>query len=83
MIWHGSVTTYRVDGCRCDACKAAGTENTAKRRAQRVAYTRTHGLPESIEHGVSAYSNWGCRCDVCAAAKAAAARRERARRAAA
>jgi hypothetical protein len=74
---HGSPSTYKNWGCRCDHCKAAHAAEQRRLRANRIARrdeaTLPHGSP-------STYFNWGCRCEDCKAAKAAQALRLRARK---
>lgn len=57
---HGTSNGYRNLGCRCEACKAANTEDQRRLREERRARA------EDIPHGtMSGYSNWGCRCEEC------------------
>jgi hypothetical protein len=68
MSAHGTHSRYVHESCRCQACTAANTAYQTQRKRQRVAHTRANGLPSSVQHGLSAFTNWGCRCDVCRAA---------------
>lgn len=63
----GTPSRYAM-GCRCQECRSAVAEYARKRNAVRRAWVAEHGLPRSIEHGISAYNNWGCRCEECRAA---------------
>lgn len=74
---HGSASTYRNHGCRCQACTAAHTEKCA----QGVAARRGVPIPAHVGHGkVTTYNNWSCRCDDCTAAIASYRRAWRARK---
>lgn len=64
-IHGGSGNTYSHYGCRCELCRAAHNKRMQRRRMERFAITREHGLPAHVKHGGSAYRNWGCRCPVC------------------
>lgn len=62
-VKHGTVTGYR-SGCRCDGCKSANREETARHREA----ARERGLPEGDpRHGTGGgYTYYGCRCALCA-----------------
>lgn len=61
---------YSNHDCRGPVCTRAHALATAETRAERRAYVRRYGLPDHVEHGASAYTNWGCRCDFCRAGHA-------------
>lgn len=61
----GSGMAYSSYKCRCDECKAFNTKRNADRRAERRKIGATGILPDGIEHGQSAATNWGCKCDIC------------------
>jgi len=65
-IQHGTVSGYVNHKCHCDKCREAWRVYNRKRRAERYAYTKAHGLPRTVKHGSpAAYNQWGCNCDVC------------------
>lgn len=81
---HGSASTYRNHGCRCDACKKANTRSHLewshrrgyhKPRAEWLAEIR---LVADSRHDLAGYSR-GCRCDICRKASADYQRDYRAR----
>jgi len=58
---HGTASSYK-HGCRCAACRAAGSEQQARWR--RAALARP--IPATVGHGLqSTYTNWACRCPPC------------------
>lgn len=61
----GSGMAYSSYKCRCDECKAFNTQRNAIRREERRKIGATGVLPDGVEHGKSAASNWGCKCEVC------------------
>lgn len=61
MIAHGTASKYTNDRCRCDECRAAWSIYIRALRQRRAA----EGLPPSVEHGATTYTNWGCRCRTC------------------
>lgn len=71
---HGSASTYRNHGCRCELCKKAWAAFIAARRAIRFAAP----LPVGRRHGeYTTYTNYGCRCALCRKAMVAVSRRRR------
>jgi hypothetical protein len=70
MADHGTPSRYK-QGCGCAACTDANREYQNERNRKRRAYVEANGLPSSVQHGNSAYTNWGCRCPVCTAAATA------------
>ena len=74
---HGSPSSYKNHGCRCEQCRAAWAEHCLKRRIERTLE------PNDPRHGKeTTYLNYACRCDPCTAdhARRDVARREAADR---
>jgi hypothetical protein len=61
----GSRTGY-VQGCRCDACTTANSDDVRRRAAE-----RSQRQEQAIHGKASTYQNWKCRCDPCKAAHSA------------
>ena len=61
---HGTVWTYKREGCRCELCRRANAGKCARERAARAGQ-------EPPRHGCSGYTNYGCRCEVCTEANKA------------
>lgn len=77
MFSHGgSGSGYANYGCRCEPCTTAHRLRVRRRREERKA----KGVPEGVQHGVSAYINWCCRCPVCTEEHSRACRERRQRR---
>lgn len=68
--FHHDVNGYNAHGCRGPVCQQAHALATLSSRAERRAYVAKYGLPEHVQHGASAYTNWGCRCADCKAGHA-------------
>jgi hypothetical protein len=54
----------RPDG-KARECRACRIEARRGLYARRKANVSINGLPDGIQHGANAYSNWGCKCEVC------------------
>ena len=66
---HGSTSTYRYHGCRCQLCVTA--LRTANHKQKRDRAERLRAGLVSPEHGTtSTYRNYGCRCAPCTKANA-------------
>lgn len=60
---HGDHRTYQ-NGCRCDPCRKASSEQRRLRRRELAQYN-VDGVAAGIKHGGSGYRNHHCRCEVC------------------
>lgn len=60
----GSARSYG-SGCRGPLCQREHASTIGAERVARRAYVAEHGLPDYVQHGASAYTNWGCRCGEC------------------
>lgn len=44
---------------------------------ERPLWVAKYGLPDEVEHGLGAYTNWGCRCEICKESLASSMRTSR------
>lgn len=69
---HGTLSGYRVAGCRCDLCREANRlarrNDREARYAERIKVGDRWFHPKvGLRHGTLwAYKDHGCRCDPCA-----------------
>lgn len=69
---HGTITGYRYDSCRCDACRKAHARHTAEVLRVKKEQPVDPGDPR---HGTLNFYNYhGCRCEPCREAKRASNR---------
>jgi len=78
-VKHGTESTYKNHGCRCDRCRAAAVDAVRRRRRAAAQLARAH-FEATGEHYVAAvgphgkqycYDFRGCRCEPCRGANSA------------
>lgn len=71
VLAHGTETTYRYYGCRCEECRAGRAERARARRLEIAAGQppRPRKRRPVPDHGTPARYQRGCRCDECREAR--------------